>query len=144
MKTYRTTSVRALIRHNGSFLVEWYQPKQICFLPGGTVEGNESLEKALQRELAEELQGSSFFIDQYLGNIGHIWSTNEGTDSCLNHFFTVHADTPEAITSHAAGRVFRWIDPQSTEFSALKPAKLQHVLLNKSVSTEWSFVDSEI
>ncbi|NDC39448.1 MAG: ADP-ribose pyrophosphatase, partial [Proteobacteria bacterium] len=48
---YRTTSVRAIIKDHQKLLVEWFAPKQIAFLPGGTVEAGENLQAALMREL---------------------------------------------------------------------------------------------
>lgn len=84
MADYRTTSARALIRRGDSILVEWFAPKSICFLPGGTVDKEESLSTTLERELSEELKGSSFTVGRYLGKIGHRWDNDKGSDSCLN------------------------------------------------------------
>jgi len=44
-------SVRAIIRRGDKVLVEWLESREIAFLPGGTVEGDEDLLDALRREL---------------------------------------------------------------------------------------------
>lgn len=140
MPDYRTTSARALILRGESILVEWLSAKNICFLPGGTVEAEESLTSALERELSEELQGSSFVVGQYLGKIGHHWDT----DNCLNHFFEVSATNLDAVSSNEDGRSMCWIDLRSEELSCLQPPRLRSLLLERPWDFEWDFVDSQV
>ena len=142
MAEYRTTSTRALILRDDRILVEWFSPKNICFLPGGTVDGEESLNITLERELSEELQGSSFVVGRYLGKIGHRWDTDKGSDSCLNHFFEVSASNPEGISSNEEDRTMRWIDLKSDDLSSLQPPRLRQLLSEMQWDFEWDFVDS--
>lgn len=142
MSDYRTTSVRALIRRGDSILVEWFAPKNICFLPGGTIEVEESLNSALERELSEELQGSCFTVGRYLGKIGHRWDTEKGRDSCLNHFFEVSASNPGGISSNEEARTMRWIDLKSGDLSSLQPPRLKQLLFELPWDFEWDFSDS--
>lgn len=142
MAEYRTTSARALIRRGDSILVEWFAPKNICFLPGGTSDPEEPLKTALERELSEELQGSCFTVGRYLGKIGHSWDTDKGRDSCLNHFFEVSASNPGGIFSNEEGRTMRWIDLKSDDLSLLQPPRLRQLLSEMPWDFEWDFVDS--
>jgi len=141
---YRTTSVRAVILQKDQVLVEWFEPKQISFLPGGTLENNEDLKLALIRELEEELLGISLEVGQYLGKIGHIWKTDFGEDSCLNHFYEVTILTNEGVKAREFGRQIRWLTLNPEELSSVQPPKLRELLLNLKPSNSWNYVDSEV
>jgi len=142
MSEYRTTSVRAIIRRENQVLIEWFKPKGISFLPGGTMEAGESLTEALSRELTEELEGVTASIGRYRGSIGHYWAIEEGEDSCLNHFFEVSISSDTQVRSGEASREFRWLDLNSKDAHTLKPPSLRRLLLESD--EEWNFVDSEL
>ena len=95
----------------------------------------------LNRELLEELKGSNFTINKYLGKIAHTWVTKSGADSCLNHFFKVSATTPNTISSNESEREFRWIDKDSYEFTSLQPPILRKLLTKRLFESEWDFID---
>jgi 8-oxo-dGTP pyrophosphatase MutT (NUDIX family) len=143
MPQYRTTSVRAVIRKDDKVLVEWFAPKSISFLPGGAIEEFEELKSALIRELDEELDGPNPIIRRYLGKIGHRWSTSNGIDSCLNHFFEVELGCEDEVMAKEAGRQLRWLELDSPEFATLQPPILRRLIL-QPVSTEWNYLDSDV
>lgn len=143
MTKYRTTSVRALIRNGGSLLVEWFAPKSIAFLPGGTVEAEEDLEAALVRELHEELEGSSLRLGRYLGEIGHRWKTSNGVDSCLNHYYEVFASEPEKLRAREMERKMIWLPITGEGLVALQPPSMRGVVLGDLKGAPWKMVDSE-
>ncbi len=141
---FQATSVRAVIRKEGLILVEWFSPKSISFLPGGTHELSESLEATLARELNEELSCNSARIGRYLGKIGHIWKTPTGPASCLNHFFEVALQDDLPVTARKNGCEMRWLDMDSTELNCLQPPSLRGLLpLGSDVCQEWNFLDAE-
>jgi 8-oxo-dGTP pyrophosphatase MutT (NUDIX family) len=139
---YRSTSVRAVIRRGDAVFVEHFAPKKILFLPGGTVEDGEELTDTLRRELHEELTGSPLTIGRYLGKIGHSWSTREGVDSCLNHFFEVAATHPDALRSNEEGRAFTWMRLGSPEATKLQPPSLHQLLAEAARAAEWDLIDT--
>ncbi len=144
MKTeYRTTSVRAVICDDSRILVEWFAPKSISFLPGGTIEPNEDSRIALTRELLEEVDGIKLSIGRYLGRIGHIWSTSKGFDGCMNHFYEAAVIEGTHPIAKEAGRELRWIGLGSQDLNTLQPPKLRELLLKGISEEQWNFVDSE-
>ena len=62
------------------------------FLPGGRVEPGESVVRALERELDEEL-GIRCRVGPYLGAVEHQWPEDGPTNYEVNHVFLV--DCPE-------------------------------------------------
>lgn len=144
MQQFRTTSVRAVIRDGSNILVEWFSPKSISFLPGGTIEQNEDIRAALARELSEEIAEVKFEIGGYLGKIGHTWRTSQGSDSCLNHFYEATIISGDQPRSNEPGRELRWISLESNDFNTLQPPKLRALLLGERPVAQWDFVDSEI
>ena len=139
---YRTTSVRGVIRNGDSILVEWFAPKSISFLPGGTVESGEDLESTIVRELAEELQGLEFQVSHYLGKIGHFWKTSGGTDSCLNHFYEVDLLSDSGVSAREQGREIRWLSLKDPAADSLTPPSLRKLLSERTRAT-WDLVDDE-
>jgi 8-oxo-dGTP pyrophosphatase MutT (NUDIX family) len=140
---YRSTSVRAIIRRGDDILVEWLPSKGIAFLPGGTVEEEESLKEALQRELGEEIQNAEFQIGAYRGRIGHRWTEKDGLNSCLNHFFEVHLEAPSDPHARESGRLLKWVSLKSEECLILQPPSLRE-LLSGDQETSWDATDDGV
>jgi ADP-ribose pyrophosphatase YjhB (NUDIX family) len=65
--------VRAIIRDKGRFLVCKKKGKKYCFFPGGHVEFGESAEKALKREIKEEL-GLNIKKCSFIGGSEHLFT----------------------------------------------------------------------
>lgn len=139
---YRTTSVRAVIRKGDKILVEWFAPKAISFLPGGTIEPNEDIELALIRELDEELQHIELEVVRYLGKIGHHWGTANKRDSCLNHFYEVALKNDFGVSARESGRQIKWMSLDSVEAQTLQPPSLKQFLTNP-MGINWDYTDQE-
>ena len=143
MKTeYKTISVRAVIRKGNKILTEWFVPKSISFLPGGTVEPDEELESALIRELDEELTGANLRVGRYLGKIGHFWSTPKGSNSCLNHFYEVILEEDFGVSAREPGREMKWLSLDDDKAQTLQPPSLAR-LLKQYPEVLWDQVDCE-
>jgi len=111
-------TARAIIVSGDSLLTLKPERKDIFFTPGGRVEGDESLEEALVREMSEELPDVSFELGPQLGTIEHRWREPSGEETLgIHHFFRVFC--PELSAS---------VVPQSVEnrlwFAWLSIAKL--------------------
>ncbi|AXK18984.1 DNA mismatch repair protein MutT [Bacillus toyonensis] len=81
------------------------------FLPGGGMEGNETKEECLHREILEEL-GWAIEIDQYIGNAArYFYAEKEGTYYLNDGFFyianIVHKQTETSEKDH----VLKWLPP---------------------------------
>ena len=137
---YDSTSVRGIIRKGDLLLVEWLAAKEICFLPGGTVEHGEELSQALSRELAEEIDGATFSIGVYRGAIGHRWQQSDGYKSCLNHFYEVRWSGATELRAKEQGRCLRWITLRESSKERLQPPSLARLLLGSDDGV-WEIVD---
>jgi 8-oxo-dGTP pyrophosphatase MutT (NUDIX family) len=146
---YDSTSVRAVVRQDDRVLVEWFAPLGIYFLPGGTVEGDETLPEALLRELREELSKGDWNVGRYLGKIGHRWRKSDGScASCLNHFYEVALIDPRLaslITAKEKDRSIVWLSLRCPAVDQLQPPSLASLLLvpNLHPSGGWNVVDDD-
>lgn len=138
--SYPSTSVRAIIRRGDKVLVEWLESKEIAFLPGGTVEGNEDLLDALRRELNEEIQGAACIIGAYRGSIGHWWTFEGRQEGCLNHYYEVELDSNGEISAQEPGRCLTWVSLQGEDSLCLQPPRLRDVL-RETQAALWNYVD---
>lgn len=130
-KTYYIGVKAAIIKNKKVLLVENVTSKNNRFsFPGGKVDTGESLEKALKRELREELDIRNVQIGELL-DVFERFDYKKGTGLMLI-VYKVNADTKNMkISSEHIG--FRWIDKK--EFLELsKDKKNFHPGIEKSLT----------
>ena len=82
-------SCYAVIFHSSSLMIAVIQKGDRYFLPGGGMEGNETKEECLHRELLEEL-GWTIEINQYIGNATrYFYAEKEDTYYLNDGFFYI-------------------------------------------------------
>ncbi|MES5893603.1 NUDIX domain-containing protein [Bacillus cereus group sp. RP43] len=81
------------------------------FLPGGGMEGNETKEKCLHRELLEEL-GWTIEIEQYIGNATRYFYAEKEDTYYLNDGFFYIANMVQKQTDNCEeDHVLKWVSP---------------------------------
>lgn len=128
METIWHLRVRAVIEHDGKFLVMIPGKRDRTFLPGGHVETGESATIALIRELKEEL-GIDGEIEKYLGAIENAWIEDGIKEWEITHFFKFKSpvDT-HSIKSIEEGVEIVWLSPAEFEKFNLLPVPLRNFL----------------
>ncbi|PEB52208.1 DNA mismatch repair protein MutT [Bacillus pseudomycoides] len=130
MKTKFHHIVRGIIIKNEKLLIANYIGHHY-FLPGGHVELGESAEKALIRELKEEI-GLNCIVKRFLGVIENKWEDSDTLHYEINHVFELDSNdlhvnlTPNSKESHLA---FHWIIPNEENLTTYK------IMPNPSVKT---------
>jgi len=123
--------VRGVILQNNKLLVARSRNGKYVFLPGGHVEGNESLIYALKREFQEEAN-LKCKIKSYLGLIEHDYSRDNVKHFELNHIFEVDAanfplSKVESMEPHLE---FLWVETNKLEEVNLQPYPLVELIKN--------------
>jgi 8-oxo-dGTP diphosphatase len=135
---------RALVERDG-FIFLAYDPREkpfhyyelnktLYYLPGGHVEWQESVPKALAREMHEEM-GMQVDVGPFLGAIDHAWRF-DGDEVCchtheINLVFRCHSAllmppvVPEQREPHVA---FSWIALQDMHTVDVRPSCLKDLL----------------
>jgi 8-oxo-dGTP pyrophosphatase MutT (NUDIX family) len=91
------------------------------FLPGGHLEFNENLKRALHREIMEEI-GINCIIDEYIGCIENQWTENNIINQEINHLFMVKGIKKQMeIKSKEKHLEFHWIKINDMEKENLLP-----------------------
>ncbi|OJE43606.1 DNA mismatch repair protein MutT [Bacillus proteolyticus] len=81
------------------------------FLPGGGMEGQETKEECLHRELLEEL-GWAIEIDQYFGNAArYFYAEKEDTHYLNDGFFYIANMVQKQTENCEEDHVLRWMSP---------------------------------
>ncbi|MGW6191113.1 NUDIX hydrolase [Bacillus cereus] len=81
------------------------------FLPGGGMEGNETKEGCLHRELLEEL-GWTIEIEQYIGNAArYFYAENEDTYYLNDGFFYIANMVHKQTENYEEDHILSWMSP---------------------------------
>ncbi|MGG0649834.1 NUDIX hydrolase [Bacillus mycoides] len=104
-------SCYAVIFNNACSKIAIIEKEGRYFLPGGGMEGNETKEECLHRELLEEL-GWTIEIEQYIGNAArYFYAEKEDTYYLNDGFFyianIVHKQTETSEEDH----ILKWMSP---------------------------------
>ena len=125
--------VRAVIEDRGHYLIAHTKGASNTYLPGGHVERGEGLERALARELIEEL-GFETEVGEYLGAVEHAWEDDSGQSHEINHLFEVTSsklsmnETPESLEDHLE---FLWLPTHDFDEHNLQPTPLRELLMKR-------------
>lgn len=104
-------SCYAIIFQSSSSKIAVIQKGDRYFLPGGGMEGNETKEECLHRELLEEL-GWAIKIDQYIGNAARYFYAEKEDIYYLNDGFFYIANMVQIQTENCEeDHVLRWMSP---------------------------------
>ncbi|MCC2495183.1 NUDIX hydrolase [Bacillus cereus] len=104
-------SYYAIIFQSSSSKIAVIQKGDRYFLPGGGMEGNETKEECLHRELLEEL-GWAIEIEQYIGNAMRYFYAEKEDIYYLNDGFFYIANMVQKQTENCEeDHVLRWMSP---------------------------------
>ncbi|MEW9181064.1 NUDIX hydrolase [Bacillus mycoides] len=103
-------SCYAIIFHSSSSMIAVIQKGNRYFLPGGGMEGTETKEACLQRELLEEL-GWAIEIDRYIGNAARYFYAYKEDTYYLNDGFFYIAQKIHEVEVHEEDHILQWMSP---------------------------------
>ncbi|MGM2839609.1 NUDIX hydrolase [Bacillus cereus group sp. Bce002] len=104
-------SCYAIIFNSTSSKIAVIQKGDRYFLPGGGMEGNETKDECLHRELLEEL-GWAIEIDQYIGNaMRYFYAEKEDTYYLNDGFFYIANMVQKQTENCEEDHVLRWMSP---------------------------------
>ncbi|MGG0153393.1 NUDIX hydrolase [Bacillus mycoides] len=104
-------SCYAIIFHSSSSKIAVIQKGDRYFLPGGGMEGNETKEECLHRELLEEL-GWTIEIEQYIGNAArYFYAKKEDTYYLNDGFFYITSMVNKQTETSEEDHVLQWMPP---------------------------------
>ncbi|MGH0432222.1 NUDIX hydrolase [Bacillus hominis] len=104
-------SCYAVIFNDTCSKVAVIQKRDRYFLPGGGMEGNETKDECLHRELLEEL-GWAIEIDQYIGNAArYFYAEKEDTHYLNDGFFYIARMVNKQTETSEEDHILQWISP---------------------------------
>lgn len=129
METKFHLRARAVISHNGKFLLARAKGKGNTFLPGGHIELGESIVTTLKREAREEF-GRDVVVKEYLGAVEHSFDENPKHFE-INHIFYVEIsdlDKNPEVHSLEEHEEFIWVSLDEFEKYNLQPFPLRELI----------------
>lgn len=126
---------RAVIRKDDQLLLARQRTKSWSFLPGGHVEPGEPVEKALARELAEEL-GIDAKITAFVGVVEHGYVEDGATHHEINLVFRAELDNADPV-SQEDHLEFHWLPIIDLAAADVRPGRLKDALATATNSPFW-------
>lgn len=127
---------RAIItRDDGSLLVARQRGRDFVFLPGGHVELGEPAERALAREIHEEL-GADAKVGGFTGAVEHIYTDSGQQHHELNLIFT--AEVSEQAVSQEPHLEFLWVPANEIAECDLRPSPVRDLVAPLTTAPQWS------
>jgi 8-oxo-dGTP pyrophosphatase MutT (NUDIX family) len=107
--------IKAIIVRDGRVLLLKESPRAKWELPGGRIDGKQTIEESVARELAEEIPGAKL---RSLGDLVHAATGDFMVENdhrlCLI-FYTADVDLPHELTLSEEHLEYAWVDPESIE-----------------------------
>ncbi len=103
-------SCYSIIFHSSSSKIAVIQKGDRYFLPGGGMEGTETKEACLQRELLEEL-GWAIEFNRYIGNAARYFYAEKEDTYYLNDGFFYIAQKIHEVEVHEEDHILQWMSP---------------------------------
>lgn len=131
---------RAVIEHEGHFLVAQAKGASNTFLPGGHIEPSEGIPNCLRRELLEET-GLNVTVGQFLGIFEADFVDEHGhRHTEINHLFLV--STPkltrdQPVASLEPHLTFEWVSSAQFDARQLQPSPLRDLLHKFDLGAAW-------
>lgn len=131
--------VRAVIEHQGHFLLARARGAGNTFLPGGHIEPFERLSDTLRRELHEEM-GLHPTHFEYLGVLENEFMQDNTLHVERCHLFRAHCpdlQSGQSVPALEPHLEFLWATPQEFAQLNLLPAPIRQLLPRHSTYTAW-------
>jgi 8-oxo-dGTP diphosphatase len=103
-------SCYAVIFNNTCSKIAIIEKGEHYFLPGGGMEGTETKEACLHRELLEEL-GWAIEIDRYIGNAARYFYAEKEDTYYLNDGFFYIVQKIHEVEVHEEDHILQWMSP---------------------------------
>ena len=131
--------VRALIIKNRRILVCQTIGREYFFLPGGHVEFLENMQKALRRELYEEM-GAIIIASQFIGVVENLFQQENHPKHEVSFVFHVDIDLDE-IVSREAHMSFYWFSMKEFLDKNIVPPAMKNAILKWAADKEPFFIE---
>ncbi|MDR2942393.1 MAG: NUDIX domain-containing protein [Treponema sp.] len=127
-KNYFHILARGIIIDSDYILVAKAKNADNTFLPGGHLEFNENLKKALEREISEEM-GINCNIGEYIGCVENKWIDNNIINQEINHVFMINGINKQIeIKSKENHLDIYWIKINDMEKENLLPISMRKII----------------
>ncbi|HEY1085952.1 MAG TPA: NUDIX hydrolase [Candidatus Saccharimonadales bacterium] len=110
MSTKFNVGVKAIIEHDGKYLL--LKKDDFWDTPGGRIDGDETVEEALRRELSEELPGCKNAQIGKLLNAVRLPGLRFGDHGLFLIWYYVRVDFPDGVKISDEHETYKWCTPE--------------------------------